>query len=526
MNYRTPILNAEEATLWEEKLLQNDETKVWQAMNAAGRGAGKKILQDFTEISSLPESPKILVLAGKGHNAGDALLAAEQILEMHPEGEVSILFALGKEGLKPLVAKALALLEKRERVSLFDAKKGIYGELLQQPFDFVIDGIFGMSFTPPVEEPVLTILEAINKNEQISLRAAIDIPSGLSDNLPAMVFKANFTYATGIAKTPLFRPENTEYTGRIRMVDIGFFEEDYSGGFSSNQHILNETILDPLRQLRPSTVNKKNFGHLFIVSGSTTMPGALLMSIQAALRSGVGLITVFTPESIATTLATSVPEAMWVPCPETSAGTLSSKSLALVKEKSKNATALLTGPGLGREPETIDLVSKLLKTIASPVLLDADALQIDTVQAASSRNSEFGPVLATPHQGEFMRLNKSENQPYNKMHLLNFCQRARITTLLKGAITRICNGRTTTCSTFGGPVLARGGTGDILSGLAAGLLAQKPEETPELILGQAAVWHGLAADLLARQQGQAATATTDLLPFLSEALREECTGCS
>lgn len=522
MSYQVPILTPEEADLWEKECLREDEAKIWEAMNAAGRGAGRAMLQDFTERGSLPKAPKILVLAGKGHNAGDALLAADYILENYPQGQVDVLFTLGIDSLRPLVSKALNILQKRDRATFYDADEEIYRELLQHPFDFVIDGVFGMAFKPQLQESILTVLESVNKNTLINFRAAIDLPSGISDHPTTNAFNANFTYATGIAKTPLFHPENALFVGRIRLIDIGFFEKPYTGKCASNAYFLNPTILEPLRRLRPSTVSKKDFGHLFIVSGSKNMPGALLMSIQAALRSGVGLLTVFAPQSIATTLAVSVPEAMWVPCPETPKGALNSDTFSLVQEKISRATALLTGPGLGREPASLELVSKFLEHISIPILLDADALQLKTVQAASLRPSSFGPVLATPHQGEFMRLSGSQKETYNEASFLNFCKKSGMTVLLKGAITRICNGHTIACSPFGGPVLARGGSGDILSGIAAGLLAQKPTEAPELILSQAAVWHGLAADQLARQKGQTTSTTTDLLPFLSAVLRKEC----
>jgi NAD(P)H-hydrate epimerase len=234
------------------------------------------------------------------------------------------------------------------------------------------------------------------------------------------------------------------------------------------------------------------------------------MSVLAALRSGVGLVTAFVPESLAHAFAARAPEAMWVGWPETPDGGLALEGLHLLRERLPRASALAIGPGMAREPETLALVTEIVKTVKQPVLLDADALQPEIVRAAKTA------LVLTPHAGEFARLAgpKAKGVP----DLRAFARRHRCTVVLKGPITRVSNGAEVYHSFFGGPVLARGGSGDVLAGLTGGLLAQSPQD-PLLAAARGAVWHGIAADFLARAHGQTAVQTTQLLDYLDEAIR-------
>ena len=277
-------------------------------------------------------------------------------------------------------------------------------------------------------------------------------------------------------------------------------------------------MLNPLRSLRPPDVDKRSFGHLYIVGGSSFMPGALLMAVQAALRSGVGLVTAFAPVSVAATLAAQVPEAMWVPWPETSAGTLSPKALPLLMERIDRADALLIGPGMGFDRNTEFLSQQIIANVDRPVILDADALRTRTVDLIRTRKSAAGPVVLTPHMGEFVRVAKLKKPRLNSQLLIDFCRTARVTLALKGPITRICDGHHVFMNTFGGPVLSRGGSGDLLAGMIGGMMAQNNKDIP-LAVARAVVYHGLAAERLARSRGQVAVRTTEVLEHLSEVLR-------
>ncbi|HEY0947650.1 MAG TPA: ADP/ATP-dependent (S)-NAD(P)H-hydrate dehydratase, partial [Opitutaceae bacterium] len=201
------------------------------------------------------------------------------------------------------------------------------------------------------------------------------------------------------------------------------------------------------------------------------------------------------------------PEAMWVAWPETPDGGLSLDGIYLMRELAPRFTALLMGPGLAREPETLALVQDILKVFPLPVVLDADALQPDLVRAGGA------PRVLTPHAGEFARIAGGQE-------LAAFAGAGRVV-VLKGPITQIGGEGRVYHSFFGGPVLARGGSGDVLAGLIGGQLAQTPAQ-PLAAAARGVVWHGLAADRLARSQGSVAVQTTQLLDFLSAALRTDC----
>ncbi len=369
--------------------------------------------------------------------------------------------------------------------------------LQEKSYDLCIDGIFGFQFRPPLQEYTAKVLAWVNTHPRIRLRAAVDLPSGLGDENAGTVFRADFTYATGIVKSPVVAEINAVFTGRLRYLDLGFFAESQP---ASTMRVLQASLLAPLAKLRQAQSDKRTYGHLFLVGGSLNYPGAVLMSVQAALRSGVGLLTAFVPASVVPEYAAKFPEAMWVGWPETATGGLAAAGVKLLLEKLPRATALAIGPGLGAEAETLAAVQEIVRAATVPLLLDADALRPEVVAAA--RGKRF---ICTPHGGEWQRIAGGLEPDENRI------------VVHKGSPTRIHAGGTVYHSFFGGPVLARGGSGDLLTGLTGGLLAQAPDDLL-LAAGRGVVWHGLAADLLARDKGQVAVQTTQLFDYLQPAL--------
>ncbi len=500
-----PILTCEEARNFEAAFFGGDEAKEWTAMDRAGRAVATAVLRDFQEIGGFPADGRVLVLAGKGHNAGDAFIAAQALLEQFPLATVEVLFVFGERTLRPLAARAWMDLAHfgRDRVQV--------GRAAGARYDLCLDGLFGFQFRPPADKATSALLKRINALP-IRLRAAVDLPS-------ADLFRADFTYATGIVKMPVLEPANA---GRVRYLDIGFFENAAGvanpGPGSTSlaaPRVLTPAILAPLAALRSSQSDKRTYGHVGIMGGSRSYPGAVLMGALAALRSGAGLVTAFVPESLAAAFAARAPEVMWVGWPETPAGGLALEGQHLLKTRCERLDALVIGPGLGREAETLALVRDVVATSPLPLVLDADALQPEIVSAGKA------PRVLTPHAGEWARIAEASL--------------VEATVVLKGPVTRIesraglrpalrgTEGRSETCPTYyslaGGPVLARGGSGDLLAGLIGGLLAQTPDDRL-LAACRGTLWHGLAADALARAHGQTAVATTQVLDFLSTALRE------
>ncbi len=494
-----PMLSCEQAGRLEAKRFAGDEAREWPAMQQAGRAVAAAVLNDFREIGGFPARGRVLVLAGKGHNGGDALLAAGAILTAFPAARVDLVLAFGARALRPLATRAYRSLVALagDRLAL-RPPAAVHGS-----WDLCLDGVFGFQFRAPAGPAVAALLERVNQLP-VRLRAAVDLPS-------AGLFRADFTYATGLVKTPVIAAGNA---GRIRYLDLGFF----TGAEPGNDRVLTAALLAPLAALRPASSDKRSQGHLLVLGGSRSYPGAVLMTVLAALRSGAGLVTALVPAALAPAFAARAPEAMWVAWPETPAGGLALAGRPLLEARLPRATALVIGPGLGCEAETQALVLDLVKSVRLPVLLDADALQPEIVRAAKTR------LVLTPHAGEFARLagggrRRAGAAVGSSAHLRAFCRQPGATVVLKGPVTRLSEGGVVYHSFFGGPVLARGGSGDLLAGLIGGLLAQTPQ-APLLAASRGVVWHGIAADLLARAHGQTAVATTQLLDFLSVALRE------
>ncbi|MDI1247382.1 MAG: NAD(P)H-hydrate dehydratase [Lacunisphaera sp.] len=512
-----PILTCPEAKAWEAGLLK-DETTEWAAMQRAGAAIAAAIEEDFKEIGGLPDDARILVLMGRGHNGGDALLAAQALLLAKPAATAEVLLCSGEAALRPLAQKAFAGLMQSvgqracsRRIDTEGASK--LAGLQERTFDLCIDGVFGFQFRPPLQEHTAKVLAWVNTHPRIRFRAAVDLPSGMGDQNAGTVYRADFTYATGIVKSPVVAENNAVYTGRLRYLDLGFFKVERVVPDALGRVLL-PSLLAPLAQLRRAQTDKRTYGHLFLVGGSLNYPGAVLMSVQAALRSGVGLLTAFVPASLVPEYAAKFPEAMWVGWPETSTGGLAAGGGGFLLDKLPRATALAIGPGLGAEAETLAAVQEIVRAATVPLLLDADALRPEVLAAVGNK-----PFIATPHAGEYQRIVSALTEAMQGV------------LVLKGPLTRIVGralrptesgdvghkARPTYYSPFGGPVLARGGSGDLLTGLTGGLLAQTPDDLL-LAAGRGVVWHGLAADLLARDKGQVAVQTTQLFDYLQPAL--------
>ncbi len=517
-----PVLSGQQAREFEPKVLK-DEAAEWQAMKCAGQGIAAAVIRDYQELFPVPDHLQIVALIGKGNNAGDALIACAELLAEYPRASVTLLMSSDKDHFKPLAKRAYDQLEGRvskhmlaevsdtqEVLALLEDISG--GECI----DLCLDGLLGVSFQPPLRTATRVIIEGVNQFESIRLRASVDLPSGRGDVSDEVVFDAQFTYATGIAKQSLF--DGLANSGRVRYVDLGFFDKAPGCELESVEHVLQPRVLAPLQALRPASVDKREFGHLFIVGGSAYMPGALLMSVQAAVRSGVGLVTAFAPQSVAAVLSAQVPEAMWVPWPETSNGTLNPRAMQLLLDRLPYGSAVLCGPGLGRDRSTEVLAQEMIRQVSLPLILDADALRLKAMEMAPKRKSEYGPLILTPHMGEFMRIAKLAEVDFSLETLMNFCSNNRAVTVLKAANTRICDGETVLYNTHGGPVLSRGGSGDLLSGLVGGMVAQDSSDT-QTAVARGVMLHGLAAQRLAREKGQVVVNTTQLLDYLPDVLR-------
>lgn len=332
-----PVFSCPEALAWEQACFAGPESEAreWRAMRAAGAGVASAVLRDARETGGLRPGARFLVLAGKGHNGGDALIAVRHLLMAVPESMAYVVLVFGERALRPLAARAW-----RELQEAAMGRLRVVREAGEWPGRVAVslDGIFGFQFRPPLPEVARAWLERANAS-QVDLRVAVDLPSGL--DAPG-AFRADFTYATGTVKEPVLSLSNA---GRVRWVDLDW---DFSAAaVASSTRVLRPEILDPLAARRPSAVDKRSFGHVGILAGSRLYPGAALLAVRAALRSGVGLVSAFVPESLVPAFAAAAPEAIWVGWPETPEGGLALEGRHLMSQRGERVDAWVVGPGSG-----------------------------------------------------------------------------------------------------------------------------------------------------------------------------------
>ena len=511
MHFRLPILTCAEAKLHEDTLFHGHPNVAESAMRRAGLALGKHLAEDAQAFLEPGEAPQLVLLLGKGNNAGDAIYAAAAFTEAHPEARVILICCWNPSAWSDAVYRAYEAVQNNAAISHVidisnegDWEQAINDALSTCPCPITVDGIFGMSFQPPVSGHPENLLNFINAHEAFRLRVAVDIPSGLSESTNSLgqtVFQSDLTYATGILKTPVTQAA-PEIVGRLRMIDLDFFNGPEQPDANS---VCTPNILKPTP--RAAETDKRTYGHVFIVAGSRRMPGALFMATAAAIRSGTGLVTVCAPESLCAVAAARFPEAMWIPAPETFDGDLSLPALEVFREHISRASSLLIGPGMGRFEETQLLIESLIREAEDiPLVLDADALQPRQIEiAAETRDLRPGTIL-TPHAGEWARIHSGAKPQA-------LAEPVGGIVIEKGPRTWVHSESDSTLIPFGNPVLARGGSGDILAGLVAGQVAAHPDSL-DYASCYAAALHGRAADRLAIDKGEQHVGTTDLLGYL------------
>jgi NAD(P)H-hydrate epimerase len=275
---------------------------------------------------------------------------------------------------------------------------------------------------------------------------------------------------------------------------------------------------------RPVDSHKGTFGKVLVIAGSLGMSGAAVLSGSGALRGGAGLVQVATPEPVVGIVAAGNPCYMTLPQPADAGGRLSRVALAGLLGHAAAASAVAVGPGLGQSDEIAGVVSALVGTVAGPMVLDADGLNVLDADPAVLRQRK-APIILTPHPGEFGRLigkDTREVQANRQTLAVEFARAFGVVLVLKGAGTIVTDGARIYVNTTGNPGMATGGSGDVLSGLLGALLAQGLEAFPAAVLG--VYIHGLAGDLARDEKGETGMIASDLLGHLPMAFRRHTAG--
>jgi NAD(P)H-hydrate epimerase len=386
--------------------------------------------------------------------------------------------------------------------------------------DIIVDAIVGTGLSTPITGLYLEAILAMNAAGRPTV--AVDLPSGLhADTGHALgaAVQADLTVTLGLPKVGLYTGNGIDCCGDIRLVDMGIPSAFVEALGSRLLLLTGAAVHASLPRRRPSS-HKGTYGHVGLIAGSVGKTGAAAMAALAALRVGTGLVTVAIPSSVNDVLETKLLEAMTLPMPETKSRTFARSGLERLLAFAAARDAVVMGPGLTTHPETVDLVQEFIKRIDKPCVLDADALNALAGKATLLTQCKRPPVI-TPHPGEMARLEaEATTQSVNQDRLgtaTRFARERGVFVILKGARTIIArpDGLAAVCPT-GNPGMATAGTGDVLTGMVGGLLAQGLP--PWEAACTATYVHGLAGDLAAILQGQAGLLARDLIQQIPHAL--------
>ncbi len=450
-------------------------------------------------------STEVVVACGTGNNGGDGLAIAR--LLFHRFYSVRVLLLKIGETLSPDCQINLDRLPPRDAAPLQVLAAG--EPLPSLPGSAIlIDAVFGSGLNRPVEGYWGTCIEALSAHPGIKI--SVDLPSGLlpDSHSPGPVFKADFTCTFEAPKLAFFMPENAAFVGEWEIVSIGLNASFIDQAKTSYFYTLKEDAQRLLRR-RNRFAHKGHFGHAMLFCGSYGMMGAAILSSRACLRSGVGLLTVHSPRCGYSILQSSVPEAMANP---------DRHEFHWTENPSVKAfDALGVGCGIGRQPATLEALRDLLKHVCQPLILDADALNL--IAAHGLLPMVPKDSILTPHPKEFERLFGATSNDFERLALLRE-QAVRIgcVIVLKGAFTAVCSPQGDVCfNGSGNPGMATAGSGDVLTGILTGLLAQGYPAWEAARLG--VFLHGLAGDLAAEKLGHDALLAGDLVDCLGHAFQ-------
>jgi NAD(P)H-hydrate epimerase len=494
------ILSAEEIRLWDQYTIQHEPISSIDLME---RAAGKCV--DWLEENGYAENI-FSIFCGKGNNGGDGLGIARLLAEKKYSVAVNIL-EFGHKGTEDFQTNLARLHQYPEVEICFIQTEENFHELKND--DIVIDAMFGSGLNRGIEGVTAKLVEHINESgcEIIS----IDIPSGLFTDTSSKgnsIIKARHTLSFQCFKFAFLVAENSECIGEVHILDIGL-HKDFYNSVPGPYELVDDNIIHTIYKPRNRFAHKGNFGHALLVAGSYGKIGAAVLSAKACIRSGAGLLTVHIPKCGYDILQSTVHEAMVMT-------DFNAEFNTKIEDDLKNYKAIGIGPGIGTEAETKKMLKELLKNYRSPIVLDADALNIIASQKGLLKSISPGSIL-TPHPKEFERLFGESINDFERIQLtLQKAKELNVVIVLKGHHTLIAtaDGKCFFNST-GNAGMAAAGSGDVLTGILTGLLAQGYSSVEAAILG--VYLHGLAGDFAAKEFSMEAMIAGDIISNLGRA---------
>lgn len=493
-------------------------------MEEAGRQVAVRVSRMIRQCKQ--KSPSVVIACGRGNNGGDGFVCARR-LAMSGNCQITVIQTASASELSGDALINFNLL-KHYPVRLV---AGIQREPIQEAFahsDLIVDALFGSGLSRPVEGDYRDIITWINRSTAPVV--AVDLPSGVqsaSGEVMGIAVKADYTVTFAAPKPGLFLYPGKGYAGKVETVDIGIpsvlIENDPSRLF-----LMTPELIRNLMPRREGMSHKYTYGSVLVVAGSREMPGAAAMLAEAALRAGAGLVVLASPASSLNQMQLP-PEIIRLPLPETAEGNIASDAMGTLRKSWRQYTTVALGPGITTHPETVGFVEAFLAFLqhefAGGVVLDADALNCLSMMAPAPMLSPR--FILTPHLGECSRLIGLDREAIQQNlpgGAEQTADRYSAIVILKSASTLIFDSQSRQhwINPTGNPGMATAGSGDVLTGMIAGFLAQGLSSQDAARLS--VYLHGLAGDLAAKQLTVYSLTATDLIRFLPMAMQQMSRG--
>ncbi|MBS3947937.1 MAG: NAD(P)H-hydrate dehydratase [Dethiobacter sp.] len=461
---------------------------------------------------------RVTVLAGRGNNGGDGLVAARHLRR---EMAVSIWLAAPPASYRGDALTNLTILQRLGHTCRVADSESSFADLARElsRTDLVVDALLGTGLTRQAESPYAEMIRLVNASGAPVL--AVDIPSGVcadSGRVSGEAIRADVTITFALPKRGLLLFPGATHAGRLEVADIGIPEQLLS---SHAFVLLTKETVRRLLPDRPPDGHKGTFGRVLLVAGSPGMAGAVVLAARAVLRGGAGLVIAAVPRGIQQVVAVQAPEVITLALPENRRGNIAPEALDLLRQHWPACQTVAVGPGLSDDEESGLVLAGILKDCLLPVALDAGALNLLARRPAAFLGRAAGTVL-TPHPGEAARLlgcDTATVQADRPTAVRELAVRLQGVAVLKGAHTLItAPAGPIALNVTGNSGMASAGSGDVLTGLLAALLAQglKPVDSARL----AVYLHGLAGDLAASARGEAGMVAGDIVEMLPQAYLE------
>lgn len=484
-------------------------------MENAGRNASTLIL----DIIKKHSVTNIVVLSGKGNNAGDCFVISRylamngfsvDVLMFYDDtdfkGDCLTNYSICRYFSQKDKIRFIKVESESDAKNYFDNSSG---KML------IIDGIFGIGFKGELEDLLKNIFAYLNSLEN-KIVVAIDTPSGLLKYTGVSdVLYADYTITMGVKKINSLFEFGKVVSGNLSVVDIGIPVEEFQMRNDDKIYELELTDIAQRMPTRSIISNKYKNGKVLVIAGSRGFTGAAYLSSVSALRAGAGAVVLGIPQSLNTVLEEKTVEVITFPLPETLAQTFSMKTFDVIRERMDWADVLLIGPGIGREQETLVLTRQIIKQYKDKkIVIDADGLfalkgNLDCLQSRQAK------AILTPHHGEFATLTgvAIEEIKGNLIEISReFARQYGVVLVLKGSPTIITDGENVLVNPFGRENLATVGSGDVLSGILAAMYANSREAIDAAICGVGV--HSLCGDYLYDIHGQSSTVASDLISVI------------